>query len=210
MGWISLIFVQHGFASDRPLNLELKLGFPHIIGAAVQYDLFGNSHTISPYVDFAHASFNGNSNETSSTGLSTKTENGKLKLSTIALGTDFFFNSDGDGWYTGLNMDYVSVDVKNKYQYTGSFVFEPDPSTDGENYSYQQDLLALMTKIGYKWRWAIFHLGGEFGLGHSLYVSDEGDVKVFYNNGNPSSTQKSMILKSGVFASILLKVGVHF
>lgn len=210
IGWIFFICLQYAHASERPLNLELKIGFPHIIGGSVQYDIFGNSNTISPYFDFAYASFNANTTNTSSTGLSEKTEEEKLKLRTIGLGTDFFFDSEGEGWYTGLNLNYVSVEHQNKYQYSGSFIFEPDPSTDGEHYSYKQDLLVLMTKIGYKWRWTYFHLGGEFGLGRTIYVSDEGKVQVFYNNGNPSTTQESMVFKSGVFPSFLLKTGFHF
>jgi hypothetical protein len=208
--WIILIFFQNVNASGRPLDLELKLGLPNVIGAAVQYDIFNNSTTISPYFDYAYVALNAHTTKASSTGLSSRTENEKLKLNTIGLGTDFFFNPDGEGWYTGLNMDYESSEHQNKYQYSGSFEFDPDPSTDGENYSYKQDLFVLMTKIGYKWRWTYFHLGGEFGLGHTLYVSDEGKVQVFYNNGKPSPTQESMIFKSGFFPSLLIKAGFHF
>jgi len=210
LGLTFLFCAQNMLASERPINLELKVGFPHVIGSSFQYDIFSGSKTISPYFDFAYAALNANSTDPSSTGLSSKTENENLSLRTIAIGSDLFFNPEGEGWYSGLNIDYVSVDYRNKYQYSGSFIFDPDPSTDGEHYSYKQNMLGLMTKIGYKWRWTYFHIGGELGLGHTLYVSNEGKVSVFYNNGKPSPTQESMILKSGLFPSFILKSGFHF
>ena len=39
IGWIFLILTQIINASERPINLELKVGFPHIIGGTVQYDI---------------------------------------------------------------------------------------------------------------------------------------------------------------------------